>query len=311
VGSGVGLALVIAAQRIQRGGATAEHGLSLSDLPMLGLVILTGGVVAPLLLFLGLARMDAAPAALLLNVEGLATMLIAWIVFRENVDRRIALGAASLLAGAVVLSWDGGPGGVVPGAGLVVLACVAWGVDNNLTRKLSGSDPMQIALAKGLAAGAVNLGIGLLRRVALPGPTYVGGIALVGFLGYGVSLAFFVLALRYLATARTAAYFSTSPFVGAVLAIGLLGEPLSPQLLVAALLMGVELWLHLTEAHDHEHVHKAFAHSHRHVHDIHHQHEHLPTDPSGEPHTHAHRHERLVHRHTHYPDLHHRHKHSA
>ena len=309
LGSGTGLTLVTTAQRLRRRAPAREAPIARADLPVLVLVILAGGVIGPVLLFFGLARMQASAASLLLNVEGLATMGIAWFVFRENVDRRIAVGAAALLAGAVILSWQGG-GRLAPGALLVVLACVAWAIDNNLTRKLSASDPIQIAMAKGFAAGAVNLSIGFLRGLAVPGVFQILGSAVVGFFGYGVSLVCFVLALRHLGTARTAAYFSTSPFVGALLAVVLLGEPLSSRLFVAAGLMAFGVWLHVTEAHDHEHTHTPVQHTHRHVHDLHHQHEHAPGDPAGEPHTHSHRHAPVTHRHAHYPDLHHRHDHS-
>jgi drug/metabolite transporter (DMT)-like permease len=135
------------------------------------------------------------------------------------------------------------------------------------------------------------------------------GIGVVGFLGYGVSLALFVLGLRHLGTARTGAYFSLAPFIGALLSLMLLGEPLTLRLLTAGALMAVGLWLHLTERHEHEHRHEAIEHEHRHTHDQHHRHAHGPDDPTGEPHSHWHRHEPLIHRHPHYPDLHHRHRH--
>jgi hypothetical protein len=137
----------------------------------------------------------------------------------------------------------------------------------------------------------------------------VAGAALVGLLGYGVSLALFVLALRHLGSARTAAYFSTAPFIGATLAIAMFGEPITWRLVSAALLMGIGLWLHLVERHAHTHEHESLEHEHRHVHDAHHQHEHAQGDPAGEPHTHWHKHAPLTHSHTHYPDMHHRHGH--
>jgi drug/metabolite transporter (DMT)-like permease len=273
------------------------------------LVILSGGVLGPLLLMLGLVRTEASAASLLLNLEGLATMGIAWVVFRENVDRRLLLGAFAILAGAALLSWQGRASFQWSGL-LIAGACLCWGIDNNLTRKLSSADPVQIAMLKGLVAGAVNLTLALWWRGAgLPSVGAVAAVGVVGFLGYGVSLALFVLALRDLGTARTGAYFSLAPFVGAVLAIIMLGEPLSVQLVVAGGLMGFGLWMHLAEQHEHQHAHEAMEHEHRHRHDAHHQHEHAQSDPSGEPHTHWHRHAPLVHRHPHYPDLHHRHGH--
>jgi hypothetical protein len=186
---------------------------------------------------------------------------------------------------------------------------VSWGIDNNLTRKLSAADPLQIAMIKGLAAGTVNLALALARGAALPEPTTLGGAAVVGFLGYGVSLVLFVLGLRHLGAARTGAYFSTAPFIGAAIAIPLFGEAPTPALIGAAVLMGVGVYLHLVETHDHEHFHEPFEHEHRHVHDIHHQHDHAQSDPGGEPHSHWHRHPRILHKHPHYPDVHHRHRH--
>jgi drug/metabolite transporter (DMT)-like permease len=308
LGSGIGLGLYRLGRRVA-GRSSAEAPLRRSDLPWLVLVILFGGVAGPLLLMIGLAATPASSAALLLNLESLATMAIAWVVFRENVDRRLLAGAAAILAGAVVLSWSGGVAPVGWGALCIAGACLAWGIDNNLTRKLSGSDPVQITAAKGLAAGAVNLTLALASGATLPSAASVAGAAVVGLFGYGVSLVLFVLALRHLGSARTGAYFSTAPFIGAALAVGLFGEPFSVRLGIAAVLMGIGLWLHLAERHEHEHRHEAMEHEHRHVHDEHHQHEHTEADPPGEPHTHAHRHEPLVHSHPHYPDLHHRHHH--
>ena len=175
----------------------------------------------------------------------------------------------------------------------------------------ASADPVQIAMLKGLVAGAVNLTLALWQGAVLPSAGIIAAAGVVGFLGYGVSLALFVLGLRYLGTARTGAYFSLAPFVGAVLAVAMLGEPLSALLLIAGALMGLGLWLHLAERHEHEHLHEPMEHEHRHRHDEHHRHGmHRPTDPLGEPHTHWHRHVRLVHRHPHYPDLHHRHGHT-
>jgi len=308
LGSGLGLGAVLAARGALRLPA-AEAPLRRADLPWLAAVVVTGGLAGPLLLMIGLAQTPASTAALLLNVEGLATMAIAWVAFRENVDRRLLLGAAAILAGALVLSWRGGPAVVGPGALAIVAACVAWGVDNNLTRRLSAADPVQIAAIKGLAAGSVNLALALAHGARMPGLGAVAGAGLVGLLGYGVSLAMFVLALRRLGTARTAAYFSTAPFLGAALSLAVFREAPTLQLGAAALLMGLGVWLHLSERHAHGHLHEPLDHEHRHVHDDHHQHAHAPSDPVGEPHTHRHRHAPLRHAHPHYPDLHHRHGH--
>jgi drug/metabolite transporter (DMT)-like permease len=306
LGAGGGLTLVRVG-RSALGIEPTEAPLRRSDLPWLVAVVAFGGIAGPLLLMLGLGRTSAASGSLLLNLEGLATMGIAWIVFRENVDRRLLLGAASILAGAVALSWQGQGARIDIGGLLIATACLAWGIDNNLTRKLSSADPVTIALIKGLAAGSVNLILAVLLGARLPTAGATGAAIVVGFFGVGVSLVLFVLALRQLGSARTGAYFSLAPFIGATIAIVLLGEPITAQLIVAGLLMGFGLWLHLAERHEHEHLHDLVAHEHSHVHDEHHRHAH--DGPVTEPHTHRHRHDPMRHTHIHYPDLHHRHDH--
>jgi len=282
-----------------RGGTPGEASLTRADLPWLAAVVLAGGIAGPVLLMFGLTTTPASTAALLLNLEGVLTLGIAWVVFRENVDVRIGLGAAAILAGAVLLSWQGGEIGLGWGAVAIAGACLAWGIDNNLTRKLSSADPLQIAMFKGAVAGAVNVALAFGLGASLPSVGPIFGAALVGFLGYGVSLVLFVLALRYLGTARTGAYFSLAPFVGALVAIVIFGEPVTVRFVAAAVLMGIGLYLHLVERHEHTHEHEPMEHEHAHVHDEHHQHAHGPTDPPGEPHTHVHVHARLIHSHLH------------
>jgi len=309
LGSGVGLSAVLLVRRVLGGGA-GEARLRRTDLPQLAVAVILGGAVAPVLLMAGLARTTAASASLLLNLEGLVTMGIAWLVLRENVDRRLLIGAFAILAGAVLLSWTGGSVHPDTGALLVAGACVAWGIDNNVTRSLSRADPMQVTAVKGLVAGSANLALALYTDAGIPSIPTIAAAAVTGFFAYGVSLVLFVLALRNLGTARTAAYFSTAPFIGAALAVGLFAEPITGRLVGAGVLMGIGLYLHLREQHVHEHSHHEMEHEHRHVHDEHHQHSHGPSDPPGEPHSHRHRHQPLTHSHPHFPDLHHRHGHT-
>lgn len=305
-GSGVGLGALSIVRR-GLGRASAEAALTRADAPWLALAILAGGVCSPILLMSGLARTSASTAALLLNLEGLGTMAIAWLVFRENVDRRIFTGAMAILTGAVVLWWQPGAGGWSWGSILIVGACLGWAIDNNLTRKVSGADPIQLSMLKGVIAGAVNLTLALLGRASLPRASQLLPAAAIGFAGYGVSLVLFVLALRAIGAARTSAYFSTAPFIGSLIAILVLHDPVNLRLALAGAFMAIGVWLHVREVHDHEHTHEEMFHSHRHLHDEHHQHRHDPSDPPGEPHAHSHRHERLTHRHPHFPDLHHTH----
>ena len=305
LGSGLGLILyrqLVRADRVR---------LARSQILRLAGAMAAGGVAGPVLLMFGLTRMPASGASLLLNAEGAFTALLAWFVFRENFDRRIALGLAAIVAGAVVLAWPGDVrfAGVWP-AVAILGACLAWGIDNNLTRKVSLTDATWIASIKGLTAGSVNLALAISLGAQMPRIPDVASAMILGLFAYGVSLALFVVALRHLGTARTGAYFSVAPFLGAALAV-LLGDAVTPQLLTAGALMAFGVWLHLTERHEHEHVHEVFEHEHEHVHsdDPHHPHEHDPPVAWGTRHTHSHRHEPLSHVHAHFPDAHHRHRH--
>lgn len=310
LGSGIGLTLWIGFQRLVLKSKNQEARLRLKDLPWLASAILAGGVIAPILLMQGLAVTPASSASLLLNLEGVLTALLAWFVFKENFDRRILLGMAAILFAGVLLSWQSRPELGLPWGALgIVGACLGWAIDNNLTRKVSAADPAQVASIKGLVAGTTNVTLAVSIGARLPTASCLGAAAVLGFLSYGVSLTCFVLALRHIGTARTGAYFSTAPFIGAVLSLAVLHEQVSVLFWIAGVLMGIGVLLHLTECHAHLHRHQPITHEHLHWHDEHHQHTHVATDPPGEPHSHVHRHEELVHAHSHYPDLHHRHRH--
>jgi drug/metabolite transporter (DMT)-like permease len=309
LGSGIGLGAYKALRRAMST-APSEASLRRADRWWLAAAIMAGGVVAPVLMMYGLRRTAGSSASLLLNLEGVFSTLIAWFVFQENFDRRIALGVLAITAGAVLLSvgasveWDNAIGPMA-----IAAACLAWALDNNLTRKVALTDVTFIAMLKGLVAGSVNISIAAVVGASWPSPNAIVDAGAVGLAGYGVSLVLFVIALRHLGTARTGAYFSIAPFAGALIAVVFFNEPLTIQLIVAGVLMAVGLWLHLSERHDHEHSHARVIHDHRHVHDIHHQRRHDAQDDAAEPHSHMHTHEPLQHRHPHYPDEHHRHGH--
>ncbi len=247
----------------------------------------------------------------MLNLESVLTAVLAWVVFKENADRRIVIGMLAIVLGGIVLSWPHSRSEAQDWIGplAVAFACLCWAIDNNLTRKVSASDSLFIAGSKGLIAGVVNCSLALMIGVQLPTLSVLAPTLLVGFLGYGVSLVLFVLALRGLGSARTGAYFSTAPFLGAAVSILILGESVSMLFLIAAALMALGVWIHLREHHTHEHQHDFLEHGHRHVHDEHHRHEHDFEWDGAEPHSHVHRHTPLRHSHPHFPDVHHRHEH--
>jgi len=273
LGSGLGLLVL----RLLRDRGWRNPGLKRNEWPWLLGAIACGGVLGPTLLMQGLASTSAASASLLLNLEGVLTALLAWVVFRENADRRVMLGMALIVIGGLVLSWPGdhrasAAGGW--GALLIAGACLCWALDNNLTRQVSNSDALFIAGLKGLTAAAVNIGLALVMGQSLPPTGVMSPVLLIGFLGYGVSLALFVVALRHLGAARTGAYFGAAPFIGAAIAIGVFHENTTPLFWVAGLLMGLGIWLHLTEHHEHMHSHGEVQHSHPHFPDVDHRHDH-------------------------------------
>ncbi|MBI1784875.1 DMT family transporter [Candidatus Sumerlaeota bacterium] len=312
LGSGLGLGVYLALRCWPQRTADHEARLNRGDIPWLAAAVSAGGVFGPILLMVGLKLTPASTASLLLNFEGVFTASLAWFVFREHFDRRIAIGMAAIVCGGILVSWGGRPESGPPWGALAIIgACLCWALDNNVTRKISASDPVLIASIKGLSAGCVSLALGLAAGGEIPRLSVIAVAGFTGLLGYGLSLVLFIMALRHVGTARTGAYFSTAPFIGAALSVAFLGEPMTLPLVLAALLMGIGVWVHMTEQHAHVHEHEPMTHAHRHTHDDHHQHTHEPgleVGP-GEWHTHEHAHERLVHSHSHYPDIHHQHSH--
>jgi drug/metabolite transporter (DMT)-like permease len=310
LGSGLGLTLYALLRRLA-GSASKEAPLRAPDWPWLLGAVAFGGVLGPVLLMHGLRATSASTGSLLLNLESVLTAVIAWVALRENVDRRVFLGMCAIVAGGAVLSWSPAAQDDSSLTGMLAIAgaCLCWAIDNNLTRAVSGGDPVQVAAIKGWVAGGTNLVLASVFGQPWPALPALAGSALVGFVGYGLSLVLFVRALRELGAARTGAYFSTAPFVGAAIAIAWLGEAPTPSFWIAGALMALGVWLHLSEKHEHPHAHEALEHEHGHVHDAHHQHAHDFEWDGAEPHSHPHKHEPMVHSHPHFPDLHHRHGH--
>lgn len=312
LGSGVGLAVLMAA-RLLLHSRQASEAVSLripaKELPWLVGAIVAGGVLGPVFLMHGLDSTDAAAASLLLNVEGVLTAVIAWLVFKENADLHIVLGMAAIVAGGVLLSLQPGTFSLSTGSVLIVAACLCWAVDSNLTRKVSTNDALLVACLKGLFAGVTNTGLALALGAKMPSGGALLSTMVVGFAGYGLSLALFVVALRGLGTARTGAYFSVAPLFGVLISFALWPAVPGWTFWVAVALMAIGVWLHLRERHEHGHTHQSLKHAHSHRHDAHHQHQHDFSWDGTEPHAHPHQHAVLVHSHAHFPDVHHRHTH--
>lgn len=313
LGSGLGLGVVLALRRARgraRAQPTTHLGIPRAEVPWLLGAVVFGGMLGPALLMFGLTQTSGATASLLLNVEGVLTAVIAWLVFKENADRQIVLGMVAIVVGGVLLSWEPGGAAFSTGALFILGACLCWAIDNNLTRKVSTNDAMLVAGLKGLVAGACNTALAFTAGAPMPAPSAVASSLVVGFFGYGLSLTLFVVGLRVLGTARTGAYFSVAPLFGVVLSLAIWPSVPGPLFWVAAASMALGVWLHVRERHVHEHTHERMEHSHQHRHGEHHQHKHTFAWNGEEPHAHPHRHKVLTHRHPHYPDIHHRHSHS-
>lgn len=286
-----------------------EAPLERQDLPWLAGAILAGGIAAPILLMIGLGRITGLSGSLLLNFEAMATALVAVLFFKENAGRRVWAALALMTAGGVLLSWNSGVGRLEVAGPLLVLAAMAgWGLDNNLTRQISGKDPVQIAMIKGLVSGAVSLALAFsLRQGFALGLPVVGGLA-VGALGYGLSLVLFIKGLKGLGAFRTGALFSLAPYAGAVASVLVLGDRVKPGMAAAGLLMAAGVALVVREKHIHTHHHDRLVHAHAHIHsDLHHVHPH--EGDVRESHAHEHAHKETDHVHGHWPDGDHRHGH--
>lgn len=291
--------------------ARREAPLTRRELPALAGAVFFGGALAPVLLVIGLRSTPAASASLLLNLEVVFTAAIAWLAFHEGFSARVGFALGLILGGGVLVSWQRGHVGFTWGALAIGAACACWALDNNLTQLVSAKDPRQIATLKGVIAGSTNLTIGLILGGTFPNAGAAAAAITIGVFGYGISLMLFVSALRALGAARTGAFFAVAPFAGVAVAIGVLGEEIPAFLLPAGALMGLGVWLYLSERHEHLHAHEPIVHSHLHAHDdLHHEHHHPPGMVGAGSHSHEHEHAPVVHEHVHRPDIHHRHSHT-
>jgi drug/metabolite transporter (DMT)-like permease len=311
IGSGLGSWLLLAIRNRHQQNHIVEERLSKPDIPWLIGAIFAGGVAAPILLLLGLDQAPASTASLLLNFETVATALLAYLLFREAVGKRIFFAVGLITFASILLTWNDGAWGFSLGSLAIVAACFLWGLDNNLTRNISGKDPLMIVGIKGICAGGFSLILTLALKIPIPTVSTSLTALLVGAICYGLSIQLFILALRGLGSARSGALFGTAPFAGAILSLVFFNEIPPSFFWIAFPIMGAGAWLMLSEEHGHEHTHANFEHAHSH----HHQEEHHLHNHSGETgklhgnHSHLHRHANLKHCHAHSPDLHHRHDH--
>ncbi|MDD4004859.1 MAG: DMT family transporter [Elusimicrobiaceae bacterium] len=276
----------------------------------LACAVISGGILAPLCLVWGIKLASAFEVSLWLNLETVATTVLAWLVFKEHVSREVWLGMLLLAAGAALLGFGPADGQGFSAAGLLIaLACLLWGLDSNLTRELDSLPAPELVWLKSAAAGTANVMLAFSLGTARATAGQTAALMGIGAMSYGASLLLYIHALRRIGTSRTGAYFSAGPFFGLIFAVVFLGErPAAAQWLAAGIMAG-GLTLLYRERHLHRHRHEPVTHTHHHAHDdCHHAHTHHDITPS-KGHTHSHTHEPLTHTHPHYPDTHHRHAH--
>lgn len=309
LGAFAGLALYSLLFQTKKTKPQKSASLEKNDLPWLAGAIISGGIIAPICLMTGLTLVTGFSASLLLNLEGVATVLIAVLIFRENSGKRLWLALLTMTIAGVFLSWDPNTGKFnVIGSLLIVVATVGWGIDNNLTRKISDKNPIQISMIKGLIAGTISLSLALILDQKVIMGISIFYALLLGAFSYGLSLVFFVNALRGLGASRVGAFYSFGPFIGGLLSIVIFRDMTIWVIVPTLILMAVGVWLLINENHQHAHLHQSDTHNHSHRHDdMHHTHEH--SEVIEENHTHEHAHSEIAHVHEHFPDTHHRHTH--
>lgn len=309
LGAFAGLTIYFLVRRFVRRSRPASEPLERKDAPWLAGATVSGGIVAPICMMTGLTLTTGFAASLLLNLEGLATAVIAYLFFRENLGWRLGIAVVCMTAAGILLSWDASTSSLTVSGPLLLLAAgIAWGVDNNLTRHISGKNPVQISQIKGLVAGTASVLIALLLGFRIPTDWSLVFALILGAVSFGASLVFFIQALQGMGASRTGAFFSVGPFVGAGVSVVLLNEWLGWTVLPAAVLMLVGVMAIVYERHSHVHTHEQITHTHLHSHDDF-SHDHIHEAPPTGQHIHEHTHRSESHDHVHWPDIHHRHGH--
>jgi drug/metabolite transporter (DMT)-like permease len=302
LGSGTGISLIKLYQRFSKN--QKEAGIKRPDIGWLAGAIISGGILAPIILMISLKNTPASTASLLLNFEGVGTTLLALLFFHESISRRALMAIGAITLASIFLSTNFGSNwGMSLGAFGVLLACILWGLDNNLTRNISGKDPLTIVAWKGLVAGTFSLILGLALGQQLPALITILSILMLGFIAYGMSTMLFIYSMRGLGAARTSALYGTAPLAGVILSIIIFHDPITFLFVIAAILMVAGALLLANEEHAHFHIHMPVVHEHLHSHDEFHTH----SEEEG-THSHEHEHPRTEHEHGHMPDIHHRHE---
>ncbi|MDR1329925.1 MAG: EamA family transporter [Oscillospiraceae bacterium] len=306
LGAGFGMSIVSLLRK--KDARAGEARMTRRELPYAAAMVALD-IAAPVLLMFGLLSTSPETASLLNNFEIAATSVVALVLFKEAVGRRMWLAIGAITVASAVLSVENlGTLSFSPGAILVLLACVCWGLENNCTSRLSLKNPVQIVIIKGIGSGLGALLIAVFAGGRAAGLAYIFAALALGFASYGLSVYFYILAQRKLGAARTSAFYAIAPFLGAGISLAVFREKPALPFVAAFIVMIFGAYLAASEKHEHPHLHAETEHEHRHSHtDGHHSHKHEP--PVAGEHSHAHIHSSLTHTHEHTPDAHHTHTH--
>lgn len=307
LGAGLGMLLVEMGRKLLKYEAV-EAKLEKKELPFI-LAMIVLDIIAPISLMIGLTMTTSANAALLNNFEIVATSIIALVIFKEAIGKRLWFSIGLITLSSIILTVEDFSNlSFSMGSIFVLLACLSWGFENNCTRKLSLKDPLQVVIIKGLASGLGSLIIAVLAKEIHWNTTYILFSLLLGFFAYGLSIFFYVNAQRHLGAGRTSTYYAIAPFIGVGISFIVLSEPITLSFILAAVVMLLGTYFAVVEKHEHRHAHTAVEHEHRHNHSDGH-HDHCHDDGTDGEHTHVHFHQNTIHVHPHTPDIHHIHEH--
>lgn len=307
LGAGFGIMLLNLINGLQKRKIEEQNVTKKDLLFVIGMVVLDIG--APILLMFGLKSTTSANASLLNNFEIVATSLIALFLFGEAINKRMWVAITLITISSIILTVNDYSGLTFSGGSFLVLgACICWGLENNCTRMLSLKNPLQIVVIKGFGSGLGSLILSLFLKEKIKNIEFIFLAMFLGFIAYGLSIYYYIMAQRGLGAAKTSAFYAVSPFIGVLLSWLVFQEKLTAYFLSALIIMILGAYYAATENHVHMHTHVPVTHEHKHNHmDGHHNHTHS-YEVIGE-HTHVHTHEAVIHSHPHSPDLHHRHRH--
>nr|WP_072537751.1 DMT family transporter [Anaerococcus mediterraneensis] len=289
LGAGVGIGILLGIKKTQNK-LTDEKWLNINDLPYtIAMVVLD--IAAPIFLMFGIANTNSANVSLINNFEIVATSVIALLIFKEKISKRLWIAIVLVLLSSVILSFEGMEALALNKGSLFVLcACICWGIENNCTRSISDKSSEEIVLIKGIFSGIGSIVIAFIIGEHLPEILYILAVMLLGFVAYGLSINFYIMAQKNLGAAKTSAFYSIAPFLGVGFSFIILGERPTVKFYIALGIMIISTLIMIKDTLGNEKIYNGYVHTHQHKHGkvVHsHEHRHFIFNPM---HIHSHSH---------------------